>query len=188
MSYDFVSVNLDLSYSHSVDFASQKRLSIVFRLLTLQILKEIVCVIVIDNTANAVLIVVERNECVISPGFLENLSTVNTVNNLGYTLFRVVLILYGSAVGNKYSADKLGRSRLLSLCDVYSISFMKPKVNKNSAPHKEETFLNHNGRNELYDELFDRIAVDFFIKLCYNILRKSYIADISITGIGLRGL
>ena len=52
----------------------------------LQVLKEIVCVILIDNTANAVLVVVERNKGVFSPGFLENLSSVKGIG-VGYAVY-----------------------------------------------------------------------------------------------------
>ena len=45
----------------------------------LQVLKEIVCVVVVDNTADGILVVVERNKGIVTPGFLEYLSSVKSV-------------------------------------------------------------------------------------------------------------
>ena len=52
----------------------------------LQVLKEIVCVVVVDNTANGILVVVERNKGVFAPGFLENLSSVKGIG-VGYAVY-----------------------------------------------------------------------------------------------------
>jgi hypothetical protein len=45
----------------------------------LQVLKEIVCVIIIDNTADRILIIVEGNKRIVSPGLTKNLCAVKSV-------------------------------------------------------------------------------------------------------------
>ena len=46
---------------------------------TLQILMKIICCVVVDDTANAVLVVVQGDQGTISPGFLQNLGAVELV-------------------------------------------------------------------------------------------------------------
>lgn len=46
---------------------------------TLQILMEIICCVVVDDAADRVLVVVERNQGTVTPGFLQDLGTVELV-------------------------------------------------------------------------------------------------------------
>ena len=46
---------------------------------TLQVLMEIICCVVIDDTADRVLVVVQRNQGTVAPGFLQDLGAVELV-------------------------------------------------------------------------------------------------------------
>ena len=98
--------------------------------ISLQILDEVVGNIVVKNTANAVLVVVQRNEGVFAPSFFEDLGAVQRVG-MRYTTHRLAgtntvgVIGVGVAVeGRKLSAP--------------IIPFSLLSVKKNSAPEGAE--------------------------------------------------
>ena len=47
--------------------------------IALKVLEEVIRLIIIENAANAVLIIIKRNECIAVPFFTQNLSTVKSV-------------------------------------------------------------------------------------------------------------
>ena len=75
-------IKLDFRYAPSIVGVSCDGLSILVKNsndIALQIFEEIIGSTVVDNTANAVLVVIERNKSIAIPSFTENLSAVKGI-------------------------------------------------------------------------------------------------------------
>jgi len=78
---------------------------------TLQVLMEIICRVVVDDTANRVLVVIQRNQGTVAPGFLQDLGTVELVG-VQYTVNRLACSDAVSIIG---VFDVVERLKLASL-------------------------------------------------------------------------